>query len=140
MAQISGVLGELDVVSFEGVADFVDVGSVDADGFVEDLAGDVEFFGPIVASLGLISFGSEGTLWPCSVSGCGMGSADARMFSSAMLRSSILFARCLFRWMCAAGGRMSRPNVAVALVVVFGTGVLYAGSAPSSPIFCRGST
>ena len=33
-----GVVGE------DG-ADFVDVGAVDADGFVQDLAGDVEFFG-----------------------------------------------------------------------------------------------
>jgi len=31
----------------EGGADLVDVGTVDADGFVEDLAGDVELFGPV---------------------------------------------------------------------------------------------
>ena len=31
----------------DGGADFVDVGAVDADGFVEDLAGDVEFLGPV---------------------------------------------------------------------------------------------
>ena len=31
----------------EGGADLVDVGAVGADGFVEGLAGDVEFFGPV---------------------------------------------------------------------------------------------
>src|ERR1035437_9861791 len=31
----------------QGGADFVDVGAVGADGFVEGLAGDVELFGPV---------------------------------------------------------------------------------------------
>ncbi len=42
------VFGELDAVGFEGVADLVDVGAVDADGLVENLAGDAELFGPVV--------------------------------------------------------------------------------------------
>ena len=48
----------------EGGADLVDVGSVDADGFVELFAGDVELFGPVGdvgCHFGVDLFGVVGT-------------------------------------------------------------------------------
>jgi hypothetical protein len=49
----------------ERVADFVDVGAVNADGFVENLAGDVELFGPVsdvAGDLGVDLFRVAGAL------------------------------------------------------------------------------
>ena len=49
----------------EGGADFVDVGAVGADGFVEGLAGDVELFGPVGdvgGDFGVDLFGVAGAL------------------------------------------------------------------------------
>jgi hypothetical protein len=59
----------------EGVADFVDVGAVDADSLVEDLAGDVELFGPVGdvgGDLGIDLFGVAGTLGWINVGGVGL--------------------------------------------------------------------
>jgi len=50
-------------VGMEGGADLVDLGAVDADGFVEDLGGDVELVGPIGhvgGDLGVDLFGVVG--------------------------------------------------------------------------------
>jgi hypothetical protein len=49
----------------EGGADLFDVGAVDADGFVELLAGDAELLGPVVdvgGQLGVDLFGVVGSL------------------------------------------------------------------------------
>jgi hypothetical protein len=54
----------------EGGADLFDVGAVDADGFVELVAGDAELFGPIVdvgGHLGVDLFGVVGTCLGFSV-------------------------------------------------------------------------
>ena len=62
------------LVGVEGGADLVDLGAVDADGFVEDLGGDVELVGPVghvggnlgvdlvgvVRSLGVVFVGGVG--------------------------------------------------------------------------------
>ena len=56
----------------EGGADLVDVGAVGADGFVEDLAGDVELLGPVGdvgGDFGVDLFGIAGTLGVVFVEG-----------------------------------------------------------------------
>ena len=56
----------------QGGADFVDVGAVGADGFVEDLAGDVELFGPVGdvgGDFGVDLFGVAGALGVVFVDG-----------------------------------------------------------------------
>ncbi len=44
---LCGDLGEADLMMLEGGADFFDRGAMDADGFVEDLSGDLELVGPV---------------------------------------------------------------------------------------------
>ena len=56
----------------EGVADFVDVGAVNADRLVEHLAGDVELLGPVGdvgGDLGVDLFGIAGTLGGVNMGG-----------------------------------------------------------------------
>jgi hypothetical protein len=59
----------------QGGADFVDVGAVAADGLVEDLAGDVEFFRPVGdvgGDFGVDLFGIAGALGVLFVGGVGL--------------------------------------------------------------------
>ena len=62
------------LVGVEGGADLVDLGAVDADGFVEDLGGDVELVGPIGhvgGDLGVDLFGVVGAGGVVFVGGVG---------------------------------------------------------------------
>jgi hypothetical protein len=62
-------------VGVEGGADFVDVGAVDADGFVEDLGGDAELVGPVGhvgGDLGIDVVGVVGTFGVLFVGGVGL--------------------------------------------------------------------
>jgi hypothetical protein len=59
----------------EGGAHLVDVGAVDADGFVEDLAGDVEFVSPVGdvgGDFGVDLLGIAGALGVLFVGGVGL--------------------------------------------------------------------
>jgi hypothetical protein len=62
-------------VGVEGGADLVDLGAVDADGFVEDLGGDAELVGPVGhvgGDLGVDLVGVVGALGGFFVGGVGL--------------------------------------------------------------------
>src|ERR1017187_4684088 len=90
----------------EGGADFVDVGAVGADGFVQDLAGDVELFGPVGdvgGDFGVDLFGIAGAFGVVFVGGVrlvGFGGVVV------LGHAGVLFPVVLFRWMRMEGGGM----------------------------------
>jgi hypothetical protein len=90
----------------EGGADFVDVGAVGADGFMQGLAGDVELFRPVGdvgGDFGVDLFGIAGALGVLFVGGVGLvGFGGVVMLGHA----GFLFPVGLVRWMRMRGGGM----------------------------------